>query len=333
MAAVFGSISEFVFDSEDITEWIERLEQWFVANGLENNADRKRALLLSHVGSRGYKLIRSLAQNKPTEKSYDELKALLTEHLNPKPNEIAQRYVFYKRDRRNGETVKDYIASLRKLSEHCNFAEKLEEHLRDRFVCGLNDEKVQQKLLATQTLTLKAAVDNAVAMEAAVRSAKQIHGVGVEVSNINKLGDGGHSGFKNKLSGKGRGGPKSFSNKKGTTKKECFRCGSLIHLADKCPFIDRECYGCKKLGHAKSKCRNRSVNYEGVEEVESEGELEQEIHSLNLYSMEVIYEDSDGESLSSDEFFNDFEEDFPEKISFLLLLLFFFFTILPQFFT
>ena len=121
MAAVFGSISEYVFESEDVTEWIERLEQWFVANGLVNDTDedRKKALLLSNVGARGYKLIRSLAQNKPTDKSYKELKELLIEHLNPKPNEIAQRYVFYKRDRRIGKTVKDYVAALRKLSEHC----------------------------------------------------------------------------------------------------------------------------------------------------------------------------------------------------------------------
>ena len=97
------------------------------------------------------------------------------EHLHPKPNEIAQRYLFFKRDRRGGERVKDYVAELRKLSEHCNFGNNLQESLRDRFVCGLNDEKVQQRLLATNELTLKLAVDTATAMEAAARSAKQIH--------------------------------------------------------------------------------------------------------------------------------------------------------------
>ena len=51
--------------------------------------NRKRALLLSLIGARGYKLIRSLAQNKPNEKSYDELKNLVLDHLQPKPNEIA----------------------------------------------------------------------------------------------------------------------------------------------------------------------------------------------------------------------------------------------------
>ena len=93
-------------------EWFERLEQWFIANGIEEG-NRKRALLLSFIGARGYKLIRSLAQNEPTGKEYNELKKLMVDHLNPKPNEIAQRYVFYKRDRRNGESIKDYIAELK----------------------------------------------------------------------------------------------------------------------------------------------------------------------------------------------------------------------------
>ena len=51
-------------------------------------------MLLSNVGARGYKLVRSLSQNNPTSKSYDELKKLMLDHMHPKPNEIAQRYVF-----------------------------------------------------------------------------------------------------------------------------------------------------------------------------------------------------------------------------------------------
>ena len=97
-----------------------------MANQIEDT-DRKRALLLSLIDSKGYKLIRSLAQNKPAEKSYDQLTKLMKDHLQPKPNEIAERYVFYNRERKDGESTKEYVAELRKLSEHCNFGEKLDE--------------------------------------------------------------------------------------------------------------------------------------------------------------------------------------------------------------
>ena len=71
--SVFGAISEFCYDAESFTEWIERLEQWFIANDV-TTAAKKRALLLSNIGAKGYKLVRSLSQNEPTNKSYSELK-------------------------------------------------------------------------------------------------------------------------------------------------------------------------------------------------------------------------------------------------------------------
>ena len=48
--AVFGSIAAFGLDSEDITEWIERLEQWFEANTI-TDAGKQRAILLTNIGS------------------------------------------------------------------------------------------------------------------------------------------------------------------------------------------------------------------------------------------------------------------------------------------
>ena len=116
MAQMYGAITPFSYNAESFTEWVERLEQWFIANDV-TTAAKKRALFLSNIGAGGYKLVRSLSQNEPTKKSYDELKKLMLDHIHPKPNEIAQRYVFYKRDRRSGESVKDYVAELRKLSE------------------------------------------------------------------------------------------------------------------------------------------------------------------------------------------------------------------------
>ena len=90
---IFGSISEFDSETEQFTEWAERLEQWFLANEI-TDLDRKRALLLSFIGVKGYKLVRSLAQNEPSKNTFEELKKLMEDHLQPKPNEIAQRYIY-----------------------------------------------------------------------------------------------------------------------------------------------------------------------------------------------------------------------------------------------
>ena len=63
--------------------------------------------------------------------------SILKEHLNPTPNTIAERFYFYKRDRRTGESIHEYVAELRKMSEHCSFGETLNDYSRDHFVCGL----------------------------------------------------------------------------------------------------------------------------------------------------------------------------------------------------
>ena len=85
-------------------------------------------------------------------KTFDEIVAALKDHLQPAPNVIAERYKFNKRDRKHRETVNAYIAELRKYSEHCVFGMGLNEYLRNRLVCGLNNQPIQQKLLAVKEL-------------------------------------------------------------------------------------------------------------------------------------------------------------------------------------
>ena len=89
--------------------------------------------------------------------------------MQPRPNTIAQRYEFFKRDRLPNETVTEYLAALNSLSKFCEFGDKLEEYLRDRLVCGIGTERILQKLLSIRELTLKGATDHAIAIEAACK--------------------------------------------------------------------------------------------------------------------------------------------------------------------
>ena len=57
-----------------------------------------------------------------------------------------------------GEPVKDCVASLRALAHSCEFGSTLTEMLHDRFVMGLNNEKIQQILLAKTDLIFDIAV-------------------------------------------------------------------------------------------------------------------------------------------------------------------------------
>ena len=67
-----------------------------------------------------------------------------------------------------------YIAELRHLSEHCEFGSTLNEMLRDRLVCGVEEPKVQQRLLAEPDLSYDKAFELALASESVDKNAKDL---------------------------------------------------------------------------------------------------------------------------------------------------------------
>ena len=145
------------------------------------NAEKQRAIFLSTVGASTYQLIKSLlAPSKPAERSFDELVKLLRDHHQPPPSDSVQRYMFNTRIRKQGETIALYVAELRRLAEHCNYGDSLNEMLRDRLVCGVNDNRLQRRLLAEANLTFKKPYEIVQAMEAAERSAKELQGTAAD---------------------------------------------------------------------------------------------------------------------------------------------------------
>ena len=117
---------------------------------------------------KAYELLRTIiALTKPATISYNDL---IKNHLDPKPPMKAERYFkFHQRNQKEGETIAQYLAELRKLSQHCEFADKVDKALRDRLVCGLQSGQIQKRLLAEKELTLQKATEFAQGMEAATK--------------------------------------------------------------------------------------------------------------------------------------------------------------------
>ena len=120
--------------------------------------EKKSSLFLTLAGEATYSLLRSLcAPALPSSKGYDDLATLLTNHLEPEPLVISERFHFHRRAQREDESVADFGAELRRLAARCSFQEAvLDETIRDRFVCGLRSEPTQRRLLTEKKLTLHA---------------------------------------------------------------------------------------------------------------------------------------------------------------------------------
>ena len=95
MAATFGKLEEFdTATGEDWIQYVERMEYYFQANGI-TEADTKRAVLISAMGGKAYKLMRNLiSPAKPKDKSFEQLVETMKKHFCPPPSEIVQRYKF-----------------------------------------------------------------------------------------------------------------------------------------------------------------------------------------------------------------------------------------------
>ena len=173
-------------DSEDWISYTERLELYFVANGIED-ATKRQAILLSVCGPSTYQLIRDLlSPTKPTDKSFAELVTLVKEHQQPAPSFIVQRYNFNTRVQQPGETISAFVAQLRKIARDCQYGETLEDMLRDCLVCGCRDHRLQCKLLSDPALTFKKAMTIAKSNETAEQGARDLAGGAVHRFSYNR---------------------------------------------------------------------------------------------------------------------------------------------------
>ena len=146
--------------------------------------------------------------------------------------------------------------------------------LRDRLVCGVNDERIQKRLLLEVKLTLDGALKIAQAQKAAGKCSREISAKSqVTVHMVKKSVPG--------------------------STVQCFRCGRADHVADKCPFLTAQCFRCQKTGHIREVCKQQrkksGTRKEGVEMVTvevQEGGVEEEgeyltclehlrVHALN----------------------------------------------------
>ena len=55
--------------------------------------------------------------------------------------------------------MSEFMADLHRLSEHCKYKATLDDMLRDRLLCGLRDQHLQQRLFAGTDLKYEKALE------------------------------------------------------------------------------------------------------------------------------------------------------------------------------
>ena len=134
--------------------------------------------------------------------------------------------------------------------------------LRDRLVCGVNDDAIQRRLLADQNLMFEKALATAQSLEAAAQNMKELHQESqqdeVEQGEVHKVRvstphESGSSSEKEKLEMKDqRGG-------RGGSQFTCYRCGKTGHSPRQCRHKEAKCFKCGKIGHLRSVGRSNTT--------------------------------------------------------------------------
>jgi len=248
--ATIGRIEVLKEGKDDWSQYAERLEFFFEANEIKEDA-KKCPVFLTVISSKVYKQLQSfIAPAKADEKDYLSLVKAMKDHYTPAPSEIIQRFKFNSCSCKTGKSVSTYISELRSLAEYCNFGDTLELMLRDILVCGINNETTQRLLLAEKTLTFTKTLEIATSQEVASQNVQTIRGThnhnpvvgaGTPSKPINTL----------KSTSKQSSQPTAVfltrlllvNNHKTTV--ICYRCGKSGHKATQCRYIKSKCH---KLG-------------------------------------------------------------------------------------
>lgn len=247
--ALIGSIGEFDESRETWPQYAKRLTHFLAANGI-TTAAKKTSAFLAVIGPDTFKLLESLlAPENPEDKSITELVDTLTKHYSPEPSVIMERYKFYSRQRKPGESVATYLSELRRLAKTCKFDGNLSEMLRDKLVVGLGDGSIQRRLLQEKNLTLENATELALQTEAATKELQLLR-----QETTPSAGDAVH-----KVRRGAEPPQKSTPKKPAPTpaSNSCYRCGKKTHEPSRCPFRTKDCFYCKKRGHTQAVCRSK----------------------------------------------------------------------------
>ena len=277
-------------------DWKTRFSRFRLATELDKKDQAVQVSQLIYVmGAQADKIYAQFSFPAVTEaipnpqNDYNTVMALFDAHFIPKRNVIHERAKLYGRKQQKGESVEQFLRSLRDLAVTCQFGDREDEFVRDLLVIGLNDVEVSQHLQLEAELTLQKAVDTARHHELVKQQLKD--------QRVNKTVDG----FKARVPGSSQnpGGKKKKGHTQNQTshsqKGACGKCGGH-HKPDMCPAKGAKCSICSKPNHFWKMCRSpgfeaaRAKKIREVQQSEHFSDDEDESFSLGAVYGKEKYE-------------------------------------------
>jgi hypothetical protein len=222
--------------------WKRLFDDWLLAIGFPDTeafAARKAAILRASLGPEGSRIYYSLAP-KTTVEDFTAVANRMQTYFGTTASDIYNRAQFTRHQQRPGETIAQFISTLRELAAKCNFPDsQVDERVRDQFAACCADNRIRERLLQEPgTKTLADLELLALTMERALQEAPALATSSTAVASA-PVGSVGN-------------------RKSASSSPTCGNCGRAGHAsrAANCPARDKDCSKCGKTGHFGSVCRS-----------------------------------------------------------------------------
>ena len=274
-----------------ILDWLERFSTIVLLQpGLIKETDEdtinnfSKNYLIASLGPQSYSLIKaSIAPKTMAAATYKELTDCIKD-LAPQTSAISETFKLSKIKQEVGEDLTVYMSRIKETAQKCDYGNSFDRIVRDKFICGLRNEKVRATLLNDKEVKSSAqALTKAMEKE---NSSNAAH----DMSAVNSV---------NWKKGKKSVNPKSSNQSNAQKSKlKCYKCTLFGHKAAECR---TECRFCKKKGHVEKNCfakKRQAQSVHNVEPQQSTAQPQNEkdtpsyeyLHQVNVKSESVISE-------------------------------------------
>ena len=133
--------------------WQKQFQTYFTAAELSGKSKEVQvARLLNAAGAEAQEIHELFTFATDDEKKeYTIVLQKFEEYCRPKKNVIYERFKFWSRSQKEGESFDPWLKDLRLMAKDCEFAEE-ENMIRDKVVYGVYDKKVQERMLRNYEL-------------------------------------------------------------------------------------------------------------------------------------------------------------------------------------
>ncbi|XP_056017509.1 uncharacterized protein K02A2.6-like [Ostrea edulis] len=163
--------------AENWKEWIQGFELYLTATGIGEKDEKVQVATFLHMaGIEARRVYNTFGITGDDVHKIEVLKTKFKEYCEPRKNLTYIRHVFFTRNQGHDEPTDNYVTDLRNKAQQCEFGSLADELIRDRIVCGIQDEACRARLLRESDLTLAKAIDVCRAQEMSTKQLKSLKG-------------------------------------------------------------------------------------------------------------------------------------------------------------